>query len=119
MGREALGPNEVADTPGWRASVSPIVGRNSRVSCSPDRTVVPCNTSRSLCGTAAVTMMSLPCGAASGAPVWAKAGLASRLAPASRKVRMNTPRKNRPGPGPCASARRLCDVIRYIKMKSV
>ena len=40
-GREALGPNDVADTPGWRASVSPIVGRISRASSSPLTTVVP------------------------------------------------------------------------------
>ena len=40
-GREALGPNEVAETPGWRASVSPIVGRRSRVSSSPLTTEVP------------------------------------------------------------------------------
>ena len=40
-GREALGPKEVAETPGWRASVSPIVGRRSRVSSSPLTTEVP------------------------------------------------------------------------------
>ena len=40
-GREALGPKLVADTPGWRASVSPMVGRSSRVSFSPLSTLVP------------------------------------------------------------------------------
>ena len=34
-GREALGPNEVADTPGWCARVSPIVGLRSRASSTP------------------------------------------------------------------------------------
>lgn len=58
IGREADGPNEVADTPGSRDSVSPIVGRRSRVSASPERTEVPCSTSRSLRATGAVTMMS-------------------------------------------------------------
>ncbi len=38
IGREALGPKEEAVTPGWRASVSPRLGRRSRARLSPLRT---------------------------------------------------------------------------------
>jgi hypothetical protein len=47
-GREALGPNEVAETPGWRARVSPMVGRSSRASSAPETTEVPDSTSSRL-----------------------------------------------------------------------
>ena len=34
-GREAVGPNELADTPGVCCSVSPMDGRSDWVSCAP------------------------------------------------------------------------------------
>src|SRR3546814_13356567 len=49
IGREALGPNELAVTPGWCASVSPIVGFTDRVSSAPLTIDVPDRTSASLC----------------------------------------------------------------------
>ena len=61
-GREALGPNEVAETPGWWARVSPIVGRRSRVSSSPLTTEVPDSMSSRL-RRKPVTMMSCSSGA--------------------------------------------------------
>ncbi len=39
MGREELGPKKLADTPGWRDSISPMVGRVSRTSASPSSTL--------------------------------------------------------------------------------
>ncbi len=48
IGRDALGPNEVAETPGCFDRVSPIVGFRSRVSSSPLTTDVPDSTSVSL-----------------------------------------------------------------------
>ena len=97
IGRLALGPNEVADTPGSLASVSPMVGFKFWVSSAPDSTDVPCNTSRSLVRTAAVTTTS-PCAGSSWSwsrsASWCRAGrfagwaasgmaraIASKLAP--------------------------------------
>ena len=57
-GAEAVGPKLVALTPGWRASVSPMLGRTSRVSSAWSSTETPPSTSDSLRRTPVTTTCS-------------------------------------------------------------
>ena len=56
-GAEAVGPKLVAETPGWLASVSPMLGRTSRVRSAWSSTDTPPSTSPALRRTP-VTMIS-------------------------------------------------------------
>ena len=57
-GREAPGPNEVAETPGSRVKVSPSWGRMSRTSSLPLKVAVPASKLRSRTNGAVMTIAS-------------------------------------------------------------